>query len=110
MKLGNMFALSLQQATEVYMKPARFHEPIIVAFDSKDSKLRIKILDDGRSTIDSAKKSIDEFKTEILTPALAHTNETLGTAVSEDQIQITYLIGADLTPLISFENGTFVIN
>ena len=110
MKLGNMFALSLQQATEVYMKPARFHEPIIVAFDSKDSMLGIKILDSGRSTIDSAKKSIDEFKTEVLSPALAHTNETLGTAVSEEQIRITYLIGATLTPLITFENGTFVIN
>lgn len=110
MKLGNMFALSLQQAAEVYTKPARFHEPIIVAFDSKDSMLGIKILDNGRSTIDSAKKSIDEFTSEVLAPALAQTNESLGTAVSAEQIRITYLIGEELTPLITFENGTFVIN
>jgi hypothetical protein len=110
MKLGNIFALSLQQATEVFKDNAKWREPLIVSFDSKESRLGIRILGGSRTTIDSAKKTIDEFKTEVLGPALAHTNETLGTDVAEDQIRVTYLSGATLRPLITLENGTFVIN
>ena len=110
MKLGNVYALTLHQTAEVFMEVAKWKSPLIISFDSKGATLAVEIIGGGRSSIDAAKKSVEEFRTEVLAPALTRTNEILAATVTEDMVSITYLNGATLKPMITFQGGTFTIN
>ena len=110
MKLGNVYALTLHQTAEVFMETAKWKSPLIISFDSKAGTLAVEIIGSGRSSIDAAKKSVEEFRTEVLSPALAKTNEMLAATVTEDMLSITYLNGSTLKPMITFQGGTFTIN
>lgn len=110
MKLGNAYALTLHQTAEVFMEVAKWKSPLIISFDPKGATLAVEIIGSGRSSIDAAKKSVEEFRTEVLAPALTKTNEMLAATVTEDMMSITYLNGTTLKPMITFQGGTFTIN
>ncbi len=106
--LGQMYALSMQQTFAAFMKNGDWDAPVLVAYDAEDKRVQIDILG-GRTAIDDAKNSVEEFRAKILSPSLIYLNEVLHKNLDESAIRICYTNRQIGKMLLKFENGTYTL-
>lgn len=105
---GQLYALYLQNTCEVLMDITGWKAPLGVSYEHEANALHVEILG-SRTTIDSAKQSMEEFRSKVLTAALAGANAALSASVAEDQVAVTYLNAQTFATILTFHKGTYTL-
>jgi len=108
MKLGHLYALSLQQTVGTFMRGANWDAPVLTTYEEDSNVLRVDVLG-GRSDIDRVKESVEDFRGKILGPSLSFLNGTLRANVDESQIRIIYTNRDSGKELLLFERGSYTL-
>ena len=108
-RLGQLYALSLQNSAEMFMGIEGSKDPLLVSFDIAGSMLGVEILG-PISNPDEAKEAVEELRSKVLARALAVTNMALRANVTEEQLTISYVNSSTLNTVIIFQHGMFLIS
>jgi hypothetical protein len=107
-RLGHVFAYSLEKEIATMALISRWDAPITVDYDVDTDHLDIELLG-ARTNVEKAKDSLDRFRDELLTIALARANERHDTSVTTDRLSIVYRNREQWEAIIRYRDGKYEV-
>ena len=109
MKMGDVAALSMTQyASVIRSTSGGYDAPVVVTFNRDTQRLVAQVFG-ARSSVESAKSSLERFQTEVLPLLTAYVAVMHGVKIDESQISIVYLDRNQTKEIVRLEGGKFVV-
>jgi hypothetical protein len=105
---GGEIASTLNDLLPVLGRVAGYEINLLVGFNQRKEAVEITLFG-GRTTIDSAKSSTDDFRSKVLAGALTVLAGTYGITLRPDQYRITYVNQESKKALLIFEDGKYTV-
>jgi len=109
MVMGDIAALSMTQyASVIRSTSGGYDAPVVVTF-SRDSKRLVAQVFGARTGVESAKSSLEQFRTEVLPLLTAYVAVMHGVKIDESQVSMVYLNRNETKEIVRLEGGKFVV-
>lgn len=106
--VGHVFALHLHQALQTAAKLDKWDAPMSTIYDPETRRIDVELLG-ARTSVASARESMERFRRELLGMALIGANHMCGTNVSEEQVSVVYVDRKHWKAIIRYADGEYTV-
>jgi len=108
MTVGHVFALHLHQALQTAADLDKWDAPVSTIYDPETRRIDVEILG-ARTSVESARDSMERFREECLGMALIGANHMCGTNVTADQVSVVYVNRKHWREIIRYADGRYSV-